>query len=358
MTQHLDAERAGGFRIECPRTAGVVPSRRRAMPVRRNPIATCRHRSIRPCTRPRRTTARHAASSWPTVAAVRIGRQPIQSRQRSRPEHGDSRAVQTVGGQILLRRRKPVVGKRLHGTRHQGHRAGLRVNQCIELRQHGGSTDPQQHDLLEAGSQQTRCHVDGARLHSPTNASPDTIATSAAAALSEPSNQATPSSCGLKYGSPHQTAPTSTPDAACAIAAASGLGTMGPVRHDEHRGDRDRSWPLLGRSIAIAHLGRIFTTVSSEELDHLRSENAELRRRFETRSDRDRRIAGRVAAATRRGSSTGRRPSDRGQPPDCRARDGARGREAPRQDRRDGTCRCASSAAAPRKALRVITRSH
>jgi uncharacterized small protein (DUF1192 family) len=33
--------------------------------------------------------------------------------------------------------------------------------------------------------------------------------------------------------------------------------------------------------IATAHPGRIFTTVSSEELDHLRSENVELRRRIE-----------------------------------------------------------------------------
>ena len=39
---------------------------------------------------------------------------------------------------------------------------------------------------------------------------------------------------------------------------------------------------MLRRSIAIAHLRRIFTTVSSDELDHLRSENAELRRRLET----------------------------------------------------------------------------
>ena len=31
----------------------------------------------------------------------------------------------------------------------------------------------------------------------------------------------------------------------------------------------------------MAHPGRIFTTVSSEELDHLRSENAELRRRID-----------------------------------------------------------------------------
>ena len=39
---------------------------------------------------------------------------------------------------------------------------------------------------------------------------------------------------------------------------------------------------MLRRSIAIAHLRRIFTTVSSDELDQLRSENAELRRRLET----------------------------------------------------------------------------
>jgi hypothetical protein len=38
---------------------------------------------------------------------------------------------------------------------------------------------------------------------------------------------------------------------------------------------------VLRRTIAIAHLGRIFTTVPSDELDHLRSENAELRRRLE-----------------------------------------------------------------------------
>ena len=45
---------------------------------------------------------------------------------------------------------------------------------------------------------------------------------------------------------------------------------------------------MLRRSIAIAHLRRIFTTVSSEELDHLRSENAELRRRIEmTRAEID-----------------------------------------------------------------------
>ena len=31
----------------------------------------------------------------------------------------------------------------------------------------------------------------------------------------------------------------------------------------------------------MAHPGRIFTTVSSEELEHLRSENAELRRRID-----------------------------------------------------------------------------
>jgi len=33
--------------------------------------------------------------------------------------------------------------------------------------------------------------------------------------------------------------------------------------------------------MARAHPGRIFTTVSSEELEHLRAENAELRRRVE-----------------------------------------------------------------------------
>jgi len=32
----------------------------------------------------------------------------------------------------------------------------------------------------------------------------------------------------------------------------------------------------------MGHPGRIFTTVSSDELDHLRSENAELRHRLET----------------------------------------------------------------------------
>src|SRR4249920_3421361 len=38
---------------------------------------------------------------------------------------------------------------------------------------------------------------------------------------------------------------------------------------------------LLSGSTASAHTGRIFTTVSAEELDHLRSENAELRHRIE-----------------------------------------------------------------------------
>jgi hypothetical protein len=42
-----------------------------------------------------------------------------------------------------------------------------------------------------------------------------------------------------------------------------------------------RSRPLPRRSFANAHTGRIFTTVSSEELDHLRSENTELRRRID-----------------------------------------------------------------------------
>jgi hypothetical protein len=34
--------------------------------------------------------------------------------------------------------------------------------------------------------------------------------------------------------------------------------------------------------MASAHPGRIFTTVSSEDLEHLRAENAELRRRIDT----------------------------------------------------------------------------
>ena len=55
-------------------------------------------------------------------------------------------------------------------------------------------------------------------------------------------------------------------------------GPPAPRRHG-------RSSPLLRRSIVLAHPAYLYQ-VSSEELDHLRSENAELRRRVEAAAPR------------------------------------------------------------------------
>ena len=114
---------------------------------------------------------------------------------------------------------------------------------------------------------------------------------------------------------------------------------------------------MLGRSIAIAHLGRIFTTVSSEELDHLRSENAELRRRLEAvrveidelraeslqRRGEVRQLVAELPTVVSRRSVVRQAVRQGAKHPD---KTGVMGRAVRKLGR------------APRKALRVITRSH
>ena len=233
--------RIGALRRWHRASTGCSPRtrRHRATPARRCSTAIGRPRSIRPSTRraPKICAARD--STWPTFdAAVEVRRQPLQGRLASGREDRDAGAVQPVGDQVSFGRREAVGREAVGASRDERHRL-----RACRIRAHRGRPAPPWRRPTAARRDPRRPQAGRRRLrspgcHSPTAGSPAMMArlrTSVGCRRS--SNQATPSRHGRSCGSPHHTAPISHAGCTAAIAAASGLGAMGPVRHDEHRGD-------------------------------------------------------------------------------------------------------------------------
>ena len=183
----------------------------------------------------------------------------------------------------------------------------------IEACQHGGGSDPQQHDVVDAVRQEFDGHIDRPMPLPDQHIAGDDRDLVRGIASWRSSSQATPSSCGRRCGSPHHTAPISHDGCSAPIASASGSGRWVPCGTTSTAATR----PV----IAVA-----------PEIDRARTSGVSLsgvfrgtrpppfreRRTSAPRGDcarRDRPAACGVAATTRRGSPAGRRSAGRRQPP-------------------------------------------
>ncbi len=154
-----------------------------------------------------------------------------------------------------------------------------RSDQCVEARQHRDRTDPQQHDAFDAIRQQIGRHAEcSTPLPDQWVAGDDGHLAGRDRVVVEPGDTVQPRAEVWDRHTTPRRSPTTDETPEWQRRAARDGACRGAPRALQRCA---RSWALLRRSTASAHTGRIFTTVSAEELDHLRSENAELRHRIE-----------------------------------------------------------------------------